>query len=52
VLSDARSSGDIRTINRADAAIPSLYIYICINIMCPILARKRAARDVTSTREL
>ena len=34
--SDARSSGDIRTINRADAAMSALYIYICIDMSSPI----------------
>jgi hypothetical protein len=32
----ARSSGDISTINRAEAAIANLYIYICIHMAAPI----------------
>src|SRR3984893_282789 len=36
VSSMARSSGDISTINRAEAAIANLYIYICIHIAAPI----------------
>jgi len=41
VSSEARSSGDIRTINRADATIGDPYIYICMNIVCLVRARKR-----------